>query len=68
MQQEAILAALTERDRWERRAKGAPRVIEREKALRQVAYYEALVKDMKKEVRPVRLRDFFRAMSTMFRF
>lgn len=38
-----------------------------EKVNRQVAYYEALVKDMKREVRPARLSDLLRAMTTLLR-
>lgn len=67
MQQDAILEALAERDRWQRRLDAAEGGAEREKALRQLEYYESLVKDMKKEVRPVRLMDFFRSMSALFR-
>lgn len=68
MQQDAILEALAERDRWQRRLDAAEGEAEREKALRQVAYYESLVKDMKKEVRPAGLLDFFRSMNTLLRF
>lgn len=67
MRNDAILTALAERDRWKRREEDATGD-DREKVRRQVAYYEALVADMKKEVRPTRLRDFFRAFSTLFRF
>ncbi len=65
MQDRAILAALAELDRWKRRQQEIR--AESDKIDRQVAYYEALVRDMKKEVRPPRLSDLLRAMSTMFR-
>lgn len=65
MQDKAILAALAELDRWKRRQLELRE--ESAKVGRQVAYYEALVKDMKKEVRPARLSDLLKAMTTMFR-
>lgn len=62
MRESAILRALSELDRWKKR-RGELRA-ELEKVERQVAYYEALAQDMKKEVRPAKtgdlLRSFFR--------
>lgn len=59
MSEKAILRALSELERWQRRE--AELKLELEKAQRQVAYYEALAKDMKREVRPARVADLLRA-------
>ncbi|MFA5861496.1 MAG: hypothetical protein WDA16_07350 [Candidatus Thermoplasmatota archaeon] len=59
MSEKAILLTLAELDRWKERE--AQLRAELEKVERQVAYYEALAQDMKKEVRPARLSDLFRA-------
>ena len=58
MRESAILRTLSELDRWKRRQDELR--AELEKVDRQVAYYEALAKDMKKEVRPARLSDLLR--------
>lgn len=59
MREDAILASLDELDRWKQRQ------IELEEELaavgRQVAYYEALVADMKRETRPTRIVDLLRS-------
>lgn len=60
MREKAVLRTLTELDRWKRRQQDL--LQELEKVERQVAYYEALTSDMKKEIRPVRTVDFFRLM------
>lgn len=60
MRDAAILRALSELDRWKRR-QGELRA-ELEKVERQVAYYEALAQDMKKEVRPARVADLLRTL------
>lgn len=59
MSEKAILRTLDELDRWRRRELELRS--ELEKAQRQVAYYEALTQDMKKEVRPARVSDLLRA-------
>ncbi|MHB8604148.1 MAG: hypothetical protein ACYDCK_02740 [Thermoplasmatota archaeon] len=64
MRDEAILATLAELDRWrERRAalpvEAAPG--ESEKLDRQVAYYEALVREMKRATRPEGLAHLLRS-------
>lgn len=58
MSDKAILRTLKELDRWQRRE--ADLRAELEKAQRQVAYYQALAKDMKREVRPARVADLLR--------
>ncbi len=58
MSEKAILRTLTELDRWKRRHEDLKAEIE--KVERQVAYYEALAHDMKKETRPTGLRDLLR--------
>lgn len=65
VQEQAILASLTELDRWKRRQDELKS--ELEKVNRQVAYYEALVRDMKREVRPPRISDLLKSMSTLWR-
>ena len=60
MRDQAILRALHELDRWKSRQ--AELRAELDKVDRQVAYYEALAKDMKKETRPARLSDLLRTM------
>ena len=63
MRETAILRALSELDRWTRRReelrgrKDARAEIEM--VDRQVAYYQALTEDMKKQTRPAGTRDFF---------
>lgn len=59
MSEKAILLTLAELDRWKERENELR--AELEKVERQVAYYEALAQDMKKEVRPTRISDLFRA-------
>ncbi|HVL47058.1 MAG TPA: hypothetical protein VM889_00705 [Candidatus Thermoplasmatota archaeon] len=56
----AILTTMGELERWRKRR--ASLADELTKASRQVAYYEALVKDMKREVQPSRLADFLRKL------
>lgn len=58
---ESILTALAELDRWRARQESLREELAR--VNRQVAYYEALVRDMKREARPSRLKDLLRAMS-----
>ncbi|MEA3199344.1 MAG: hypothetical protein QOE90_772 [Thermoplasmata archaeon] len=60
MRDQAILKTLDELDRWRRRQDELR--AELAKVERQVLYYEALAKDMKKEVRPARLSDLLRTM------
>lgn len=60
MRDQAILRTLSELDRWRKRREELR--AELEKVERQVAYYEALAKDMKKETRPARLSDLLRTM------
>ncbi|GEM_PF-5101484 len=60
MRDQAILRTLSELDRWKRRQEELR--AELEKVERQVVYYEALAKDMKREVRPARLGDLLRTM------
>ena len=61
MRDSAILRTLHELDRWRQRRIElvAARASEEElaKVDRQVAYYQALAEDMKREVRPARTRD-----------
>ena len=59
MRDQAILRTLQELDRWKRRRDELR--TELDKVQRQVAYYEALAQDMKKEVRPARVGDLLRA-------
>lgn len=63
MQESAILRALSELDRWtKRREELRSRKGERseiEAVERQVAYYQALTEDMKRQTRPAGTRDFF---------
>lgn len=65
-QDESILAALVELDRWRRRrSELRGRKADREELARvnrQVAYYEALVRDMKREARPASFQDFLGAI------
>jgi hypothetical protein len=57
----AILETMGELERWRRRQNDLE--AELQKAGRQVAYYEALLKDMKRDVQPPRLVDLFRAIA-----
>lgn len=66
MRDSAILRTLQERDRWVRRlaelraaSAGSEEVA---KADRQVAYYNALAEDMKRQVRPATTRDFLQSL------
>jgi uncharacterized protein YlxW (UPF0749 family) len=59
MREQAILGALRELERWQERE--AQLAAELRKAQAQVSYYEALVRDMKRDVRPARLEDLLRA-------
>lgn len=66
MRDSAILRTLSELDRWrarldELRARRVDRA-ELEAAERQVAYYQALAEDMKREVRPAGTRDLLSAI------
>lgn len=61
MSDAAILRTLHELDRWKRREEEVR--AELEKVQRQVAYYEALAQDMKREVRPARAGDLLRAFT-----
>lgn len=58
MRDTAILRSLAELDRWKKREEELR--AELAKVERQVAYYQALTQDMKREVRPARLGDLFR--------
>jgi hypothetical protein len=60
MRESAILRTLSELDRWKRRRDELR--AELEKVDRQVAYYEALAQDMKKEVRPAKTGDLLRSI------
>ena len=61
MRDTAILRTLHELDRWRQRrtelVAGSASEDEIAKVDRQVAYYQALAEDMKREVRPARTRD-----------
>ena len=59
MSDAAILRTLDELDRWKRRELELR--AELVKVERQVAYYEALAHDMKRETRPARVGDLLRA-------
>jgi hypothetical protein len=59
MSERAILLTLAELDRWKERESELR--AELAKVQRQVAYYEALAQDMKREVRPARVSDLLRA-------
>ena len=60
MRESAILRTLGELDRWKRRR--ADLRAELEKVERQVAYYEALAHDMKREVKPARTGDLLKSL------
>ena len=60
MRETAIVRALSELDRWQRRREELR--AELAKVERQVAYYEALAQDMKKEVRPAKTGDLLRSL------
>jgi hypothetical protein len=75
MDTEKILLALEERDRWKEREldmqleiKNAPKTEKKAKQKElsqireQVAYYDALAKDMKKSVRPSKLSNLLNAL------
>ena len=66
MRESAILRALSELDRWKRRRdelRAEPHAREElDKVERQVAYYQALAEDMKRQVGPARTGDLLRAM------
>ena len=61
MRDAAILRTLGELDRWKRRRDelraSSMRGAEIEKVERQIAYYQALAEDMKREMRPARTSD-----------
>ena len=63
MSEKAILRTLSELERWKRRE--ADLRSELEKVERQVAYYEALAHDMKKETRPAGLRELLRTFAKL---
>jgi hypothetical protein len=71
-----ILLAIKELGTWERRrselgknlvilrnVKGTSRTQELNKVNRQIKYYDALTKDMKKEFKPTSISDFFNRIS-----
>lgn len=60
MRDTAIARALAELERWKRRRDELR--AELQKVERQVAYYEALTQDMKKEIRPARTGDLFASL------
>lgn len=57
--EDAILQTLQELDRWRERERALHD--ELRKVQRQVAYYEALARNMKRDVRPARLEDLLRS-------
>lgn len=59
MRERAILDTLEELDRWRERERALAG--ELRKVQRQVAYYEALAKHMKREVKPARFNDLLRS-------
>jgi hypothetical protein len=60
MRERAIVEALKELDRWHERERALRE--ELAKAERQVAYYEALLKDMKRDTKPARVVDLLRGL------
>ena len=66
MRDSAILRALSELDRWRARREDLrgrkDARAELEAVERQVAYYQALAEDMKREVRPARTGDLLSAI------
>jgi hypothetical protein len=60
MRERAILEAIAELERWQERQRTLTGE-EQRKAQRQIAYYESLVKEMKREVQPARFGDMLRA-------
>jgi hypothetical protein len=66
MRESAILRALSELDRWKRRReelRGRKDLrAELDAVERQIAYYQALAEDMKREVRPARTGDLLSAI------
>jgi hypothetical protein len=56
----AILEAMAELDRWRERARTLGP--EHPNVQRQIAYYEALLREMKRDVRPPRFEDLLRAL------
>jgi len=64
MREKAVLTTLSELDRWKRRQKEVEE--ELAKVNRQVAYYEALARDMKREMQPATVKDLLRSMRRPF--
>lgn len=60
MRERAIVEALRELDRWRERERQLAE--ELRKAQAQLAYYEALVRDMKRDVSPPRLGELLRSL------
>lgn len=59
MRERAVVEALAELDRWRERERALGE--ELRKAERQVAYYEALLKDMKQDLKPPRFAELLRS-------
>jgi len=57
----AVRATLDELEKWRRRQSDL--ALELDRARRQVAYYEALAGDMKRELQPAKLRHLLSAMN-----
>ena len=59
-EEESILTTLAELDRWKRRQENLREELAR--VNRQVAYYEALAREMKREAKPARFSDLLRGI------
>lgn len=59
MRERAVVEAMAELDRWRERRNALED--ELAKAERQVAYYEALLKEMKQDLKPPRFAELLRA-------
>jgi Tfp pilus assembly protein PilO len=60
VRERAILEALEELERWQERERQLHDELRRAQA--QAAYYQALVRDMKRDVQPARLGDLLRSL------
>lgn len=59
--EQAVQATLSELEKWRRREAELARELERAHA--QVAYYEALAQEMKREIQPAKLRHLLAAIA-----
>lgn len=59
-EEDSILRTLAELDRWKRRQTALREELAR--VQRQVQYYEALVREMKREAKPARFADLLRGL------